>query len=105
MQHIREILLTEYIGAMLVALLAVQAIIVFISMLARQITWYLSHATNEGVFGGGHANIYTPLAWNDVIRSLVSIALYLLTAYLLAHWLYFPPHEERGKVADEQAKG
>jgi len=83
MRRLHAILLTDYIGAILIALLVAQAIIVFFTMLVQQITYYSYFA---------HRSLpetpYRPSHWEAVITSGVRIVLYLLTAYLLARWLY-----------------
>lgn len=77
MNKIREILLTEYIGAILVALLVSDAIIALITLLVGQIYWHVALA------GRYHESL-----GHSVLTALVKMLLYLGSAYLLARWLY-----------------
>jgi hypothetical protein len=83
MRRLRAILLTDYIGAILIALLATQAIIVFLTALVQQISYY-THFAEHSLTGPAFRSSH----WEPVLTSLVRIALYLLTAYLLVRWLY-----------------
>lgn len=77
MNKIREILLTEYIGAILVALLTSEAIIALVTLLVGQIYW---HAALAGRY---HESL-----GHSILTALVRVLLYLGSAYLLARWLY-----------------
>jgi hypothetical protein len=83
---IRQILLTEYIGSILVALLGCQAIIVLATAVLRDLLWYCYSSRSTGVF----RDTRPPFQWDSLVFSAVSAALYLLFAYLLARWLYLP---------------
>jgi ABC-type sulfate transport system permease component len=83
MRRLRAILLTDYIGAILIALLASQAIIVFFAALVQQISYY-THFAEHSLTGPAYRSSH----WEPVLTSLVRIVLYLLTAYLLVRWLY-----------------
>ncbi len=92
MNKIREILLTEYIGAILVALLVSDAIIALISLLTGQIYWHVALA------GRYHESL-----GHSILTALVKMLLYLGSAYLLARWLYgtksLVAQEEQQKIA------
>ena len=77
MNRIRAILLTEYIGAILIALLVSEAIIALVTLLVGQIYWHIS-------LGGRY---HEPLG-HSILTTLVRMLLYLGSAYLLARWLY-----------------
>jgi hypothetical protein len=77
MNKIREILLTEYIGAILVALLVSDAIIALVTLLVGQIYWHAAFA------GRYHESL-----GHSVLTTLVEMLLYLASAYILARWLY-----------------
>jgi hypothetical protein len=77
MNKIREILLTEYIGAILVALLASEAIIALVTLLVGQIYWHVALA------GRYHESL-----GHSILTALVKMLLYSGSAYLLARWLY-----------------
>ena len=81
---IRQILLTEYIGAILIALLGWEASIVLISTLLRDLLSYCYRSRSRGVLGDTPSSF----TWDGLVFSVVSAALYLLLAYLLARWLY-----------------
>jgi hypothetical protein len=84
---LREILLTQYIGSILVALLVWQAAIEFVTSTVRTGFWVFNHHRTESVLGGSSG---APFPWDNLIFSAVTIALYLLTAYGVARWLYPP---------------
>lgn len=81
---IRQILLTEYIGAILIALLACQAVIVLATSVVRDLLWYFYDSRDAGVL----AYTRRPFRWDNFVFSVTSAALYLLLAYFLARWLY-----------------
>jgi hypothetical protein len=77
MNKIREILLTEYIGAILVALLVSEAIIALVTLLVGQIYWHVALA------GRYHESL-----GHSILTTFVRMLLYLASAYMLARWLY-----------------
>lgn len=81
MRTIREILLTEYIGAILVALLLADAISTLFTILVTQLSIHL-HPPPQMVLDRMPSPSYSILA------AFIKIALYLLSAYLLGRWLY-----------------
>jgi hypothetical protein len=83
---IRQILLTEYIGSILVALLGCQAIIVVATSILRDLLWYW-YRSRAGIL----ADTRPPFPWDNFVFSATSVVLYLLIAYLLARWLYLVP--------------
>ena len=85
-RKLHEILLTQYIGSILVALLVWQAAIEVITTAVRTGFWFSNHRHTESVLGGGFSR--APFPWDNLIFSAVTVALYLLTAYGLARWLY-----------------
>lgn len=88
---IRQILLTEYIGSILVAMLGCQAIIVLLTAILRDVLWYCLGSRNAAILSGTRP----PFRWDNFVVSCTSIVLYLLLAYLLARWLYLgaPPSQ------------
>jgi len=85
---LREILLTQYIGSILIALLVLQAAVEVVTRIARIGFWTFNRVHSESVLGGYSRN---PFSWENFAFSLVSAALYLLAAYLLARWLFPAP--------------
>ena len=96
MNKIREILLTEYIGAILVALLVSDAIIALVSLLVGQIYWHVALA------GRYHESL-----GHSILTTLVKMLLYLASAYILAGWLYGvkPPVAREGTESPEANRG
>jgi len=85
LNRIREILLTQYIGSILIALLAVQAGSELISTVVRTGSWVFYEHQNASVLQRSSS---MPFRWDALILAGVKIALYLLTAYGLAQWLH-----------------
>jgi len=80
MRTIREILLTEYIGAILIAVLIADAFSALISTTVGQI---LSNVQFRPAL-----NIHRLSTTYSVLSALVRTALFLIAAYLIARWLY-----------------
>ena len=85
-QKLRDILLTRYIGSILIALLCWQALIVGIEKVVRIVLCVIYSQRSHTAFESPQSLF----PWDNLILSAVSIALYLLTAYVLAQWLYPP---------------
>lgn len=101
---LREVLLTQYIGSILIALLVWQAAFEVITTAVRAGFWISNHHHTESVFGGSSR---TPFPWDNLVFSAVTVALYLLTGYSLARWLYPPasptaPAEIKGQSSPDQ---
>jgi len=82
MRTIREILLTEYIGAILVAVLIADAFFAIITTVAGQISYYVQFAHNP------LADAHRPSASYLILGAITRSVLYLISAYALARWLY-----------------
>ena len=82
MRTIREILLTEYIGAILIAVLVADVFNALITQAVTQISYHFYLAKLFGM----RERLFSP-AYSALEASL-KIALYLAVAYLLARWLY-----------------
>jgi hypothetical protein len=82
MRTIREILLTEYIGAILVAVLVSDAFSALITTAVAQISYHVRFAHSAV------ADRYRPSITWSLLDALSRIALYLISAYLVARWLY-----------------
>jgi hypothetical protein len=96
---LREIFVQQYIGAMLIALLVWQSGVELITRIARIVYWYLN--ARRSVLAPSHYGF----PWENLVFSVISIALYLMTAYLLARWLYrrdAPARQEHPESASEQ---
>ena len=80
--RLREIFVGQYIGAMLIALVAWQALVELVNRIVRIGYWF---------FGAHQSVLPTPrdaFPWENLTFSVVSITLYTLLAYGLARWLY-----------------
>jgi hypothetical protein len=84
LSKLREILQTQYIGSILVALLVWQAAIEIVTTVVRSGFWYFNQRHSRSVLVPSG----TPYPWDNFVFSAVTVALYLLTAYALALWLY-----------------
>jgi hypothetical protein len=84
MKRIREILLTQYIGAITVGFILAQATISFINELAGAVAEYWAIQQNRGSAIGAP----TSFRWANFIVSMTSVALHLVVGFLLIRWLY-----------------
>jgi hypothetical protein len=82
MRTIRQILLTEYIGAIVVAVLVADACSAFFTTVVTQASFHLRNPTIDSRGLHGLSSTYS------VLETLTRVALYLISAYLLARWLY-----------------
>jgi len=82
MRTIRQILLTEYIGAILIAVLISDAFSALITTSVAQISYYVRFRQDPYVSTHRFSTTYS------LFDASVRIALYLLVAYLIARWLY-----------------
>jgi len=83
MKRVREILLTQYIGAIVVGMLIAQAVMTAISIVIQPIIWYSTRASGSAL--GGSAPGF------DFSRSLspgLTTVLYVAVSYVLLSWLY-----------------
>ncbi len=88
LSKLREILLTQYIGAILIALLISQAASQLVAAVVRTGFWFYDYRRSESVLARPST---APFRWHDLILESVRIALHLLTAYGIARWLYSVP--------------
>jgi hypothetical protein len=89
MRRIREILLTQYVGAIVVGFIAAQGLLGFVALVTTPLRWYLEFRNRQSssVLYQGTAQ-QVPFPWDSLLSLSVSILLYLLIAYSLARWLY-----------------
>lgn len=102
MRTIRQILLTEYIGAIVVGVLIADSFSALLATAAEQIAYHV-YSTEQGFPHDGHRLSIT----YSVLATLTRVALYLLSAYLLARWLYPPKAKtaEAGELPADQQPG
>ena len=101
---IKQILLQQYIGAIVTAFIAAQGIQAVISILFSPLSFFLSRVilrtqpnTYEGA--GGMAS----LAWTSLVPLFVSAVLYLVAASLLIWWLFWDNDVPQVETAQNSA--
>ena len=85
MQKIREILLTEYIGAILIGVLIADAFSNLFTIVTEQVTYYSFFVRNnlpETPFRASYRQ--------NILNGGIRIVLFLVSSYLLTRWLYGP---------------
>lgn len=87
-QKIRQILLTESIGAIAIGFLLAQAVIAFVSAFVTtgEFLW-MNRNVSHSVF----YNQPRTSSWAALIAPLVSAGLYSVAVYFLMRWLYMQP--------------
>ncbi|SRR5258706_9779627 len=100
MRRIREILLTQYIGAITIGFIFAQAMIQFINVTVQVgANYWASRQDNHSALVAS-----VSFRWNDFIVSMTSVALNLLAGFLLIRWLYaMPPAELRDEEIHEDS--
>lgn len=93
MQKVREVLQTEYIGAILVGLLFANAFGALFGWATSSLWYQVFFARTVSAEHMDHAFVTY-----DALAVLVRIVLYLAAGYLLARWLY-------GKSSGSQPNG
>lgn len=85
MRKIREILLNEYIGAIAIGFLLVQAAGGIINLLITPVAFYWnSRNQSQSIFGGDEQTF----GWHTLLLPATSVILHFLIAFLLLYWLY-----------------
>jgi hypothetical protein len=84
MRKLRQILLTEYIGAIIIGFLLAQALAATISTIVQSISFYLEGRSRSSVFGGPRG-----FEFGALVPPAVSVVLEVVTAFLLIYWLYW----------------
>jgi hypothetical protein len=83
MNRLREVLLQQYIGAIAIGFLIVNAVTYVAISVAQVLSWvFLRHSES----------VIQPMGfnWGPLVSSGTHLALYLLAIYLLIQWLYRP---------------
>jgi hypothetical protein len=86
MKRLREILRIQYIGAIVVALLANQAILSLVTVIVTPLQWYILRNSKISPYLTGAINPGFLLV--EGFQNLVSLILYALAAWILGKWLY-----------------
>jgi hypothetical protein len=96
MKRIREIFLTQYIGAIVIGMLVVQAAVGTISLVIQPVIWYTQSRDSRSVMSG-----LGPFPWLKMLPTAITVALYVIVCYMLLGWLYRT--EERMRDDDDSA--
>jgi hypothetical protein len=84
MRKVRQILLTEYIGAIIIGFLLAQALAATISTIVQSISLYLEGRSRSSDFGGPRG-----FEFGALVPPAISVILEVLTAFILIYWLYW----------------
>jgi predicted Kef-type K+ transport protein len=84
MRRIREIFLTQYIGAIVIGMLVVQAIAGVISLLMQPLIWYTQARESRSIM----QSVLPLFPWSQLLPPVITVALYVVVSYLLFAWLY-----------------
>jgi hypothetical protein len=98
---IREILLTQYIGTVVIALLGCNAAITLITTILQDVFWFVRHQRLQSEMGASD-----PFRYDDLAYSVLTVLLYLSVAYLLSRWLFpLPSPSGVAEGADDLSDG
>lgn len=88
MRRLREILLTQYIGAITIGLILAQGIIGLIRVVVEPLDWYVRTGDSQGsvLFSAKAPRPLFP--WEGFILGVVDFLLYFVVCYLMVRWLY-----------------
>lgn len=103
MRRIRGLLLKDYIGAIAIAFLFAQGILLLIAWILNPIQYFAAahlQSHSASVFGRFDN---PPFQWDTFLITIIHSLLVLAAAYLLAHWVYKP--EALTSNAQEQQTG
>jgi hypothetical protein len=93
LQRIRGVLLTQYIGAIVIAMLLVNAVGGVIGGIVSNVAMYLEmrkQAARISSLGDLFRNerVASGVSWDSVLLQLLSVVLNLLVAWALLRWLF-----------------
>ena len=89
MARLREILLTQYIGAVMIGLVLAQAITAFVNAIVQSGAAYWAMEQSRSTLGTA-----PQFSWRNFIVSMVSVVLYVFISVALIRWLYAEPDTE-----------
>src|SRR5437588_650422 len=82
--RLKEILVTQYIGAIAIGFVAAQGVLAVIAIAMDPVTWLLLERHSDGSIYAGHATFPAVRLLGPAIHA----ALDFVAAYLLMRWLY-----------------
>jgi hypothetical protein len=86
MARLREILLTQYIGAVTIGLVFAQAVTAFINSIVQCGTQYWVAQHSRSIISNS-----PDFPWSNLIISLVRVSLYIVICLGFIRWLYAEP--------------
>jgi large-conductance mechanosensitive channel len=92
LSKLRGILLTQYIGAMVTALVAAQCVQTLLSLILSFI-WRLVAVWQTPTSLMGESR-YQDFDWSRTIYSFIDVLLYAVVVYGLIRWLYFGQQDD-----------
>lgn len=95
MNQVREILRTQFVGAITIGFLLAQGIGRFIGAGMDPVIWYLEQSKRFDRYVQP-----SPFSWPSLAVELVYALLYLLVSFVLTGWLYWEPKAKQ-EVSDE----
>ena len=93
MNRLREILLTQHIGAVAIGLVAGQILMGLVNTVVQTGAAYFATRQSESVLGQRRE-----FSWQTPILSLISISLEILICIALIRWLYTEPNVSAPEV-------
>ena len=99
MRKLRQILLTEYIGAIIIGFLLAQALAATISTIVQTISFYMEGRTRSSVFGGRAG-----FEFGALVPPAISVLLEVLVAFVLIYWLYWSGDTSASDVDQKEAE-
>ncbi len=100
MKKLREVLLTQYIGAITIGFVLAQTVTGVISGLVQtSFNYYFTRQSSNSVLGSA-----TPFPWKNLLFWLATAILELLVAFILIRWLYAPEAPSDGDSSDTPAE-
>ena len=90
MRRIREILLTQYIGAIAIAIVFAQVVSAFIALLIEPLQWILRVRLvhNQTTGSARYPPDAPPYPWDEFLLQFANVLLYFIIFYAMARWLY-----------------
>jgi hypothetical protein len=97
MNRIREVLLTQYIGAIAIGLVLAQGIFVFVNSLVQAVATFWALQQARGVLTES-----APFSWHNLIASMITVVFYFLICLSLIRWLYSESTNGKGDSLETQ---
>ena len=84
MRRIRELLLTQYIGAIVIGMLIAQALMRVVGLLMEPVIWYQQARSS----GSALDSSSTSFPFSRMLSPALTVILYIVVSYWLLVWLY-----------------